>query len=103
MRWALRRLRESHGRARIGALAAELGWSRRRIVERFRDEVGLPSKAVARVLRFERARSLAGTMSWGEVAYVCGYADQSHLIAEFRRIAGGTPGTFLQDGAASGP
>ncbi|HEY7422470.1 MAG TPA: helix-turn-helix domain-containing protein [Gaiellaceae bacterium] len=98
--WAWRRLRETHGRVAVGSLAAELGWSRKRIVARFRDEIGLPPKAVARLLRFERARELAGTMPWGELAFECGFADQSHLIAEFRRVTGRTPETFLQDTVA---
>ena len=98
--WAWGRLRATHGRVPIGVLAAELGWSRKRIVARFRDEIGLPPKAVARLLRFERARELAGTMAWGELAYECGFSDQSHLIAEFRRITGRTPETFLQDTVA---
>jgi AraC-like DNA-binding protein len=98
--WAWQRLRATHGRVPIGELATELSWSRKRIVSRFRDEIGLPPKAVARLLRFEHARELAGTMSWGEVAFECGFADQSHLIAEFRRITGRTPETFLQDTVA---
>jgi AraC-like DNA-binding protein len=98
--WAWQQLRAAHGRVPIGALAAELGWSRKRIVARFRDEIGLPPKSVARLLRFERARELAGTMPWGELAYECGFSDQSHLIAEFRRITGRTPETFLQDTVA---
>lgn len=98
--WAWRRLRATHGRIPVGELTAELGWSRKRIVARFRDEIGLPPKAVARLLRFERARGLAGTMSWGELAFECGFSDQSHLIAEFRRITGRTPETFLQDTVA---
>ena len=98
--WAWRRLRETQGRIAIGELVAELGWSRKRIVARFRDEIGLPPKAVARLLRFEHARELAGTMPWGELAFECGFSDQPHLIAEFRRITGRTPGTFLQDTVA---
>jgi AraC-like DNA-binding protein len=98
--WAWRRLRETHGRVAVGALAEELGWTRKRIVARFRDEVGLPPKAAARLLRFERARSLAGTMSWAELAFECGFSDQSHLINEFRRVTGRTPETFLQDPVA---
>lgn len=98
--WAWQRLRATCGRVAIGELATELGWSRKRIVARFRDEIGLPPKAVARLLRFERARGLAGTMPWGELAFECGFSDQSHLIAEFRRITGRTPETFLQDTAA---
>ena len=95
--WAWRRLRESHGGVAIGELARELGWSRKRIAARFRDEIGLPPKASARLLRFERARELAGTMSWAELAFECGFHDQSHLINEFRAITGRTPETFLQD------
>jgi len=95
--WAWGRLRATHGRVTIGALAEELGWSRKRMVARFRDEIGMPPKAVARQLRFERARELAGTMPWVEVAFECGFFDQSHLIAEFRRITDRTPETFLQD------
>jgi AraC-like DNA-binding protein len=98
--WAWQRLRQTHGRIAIGELAAELGWSRKRIVARFRDEIGLPPKAVARLLRFEHARELAGTMSWGELAFECGFSDQSHLIGEFRRVTGRTPETFLQDTVA---
>ena len=98
--WAWQRLLETHGRVAIGELAAELGWSRKRIVARFRDEIGLPPKALARLLRFEHARELAGTMPWGELAFECGFSDQSHLIAEFRRITGRTPETFLQDTVA---
>ena len=98
--WAWRQLQATHGRVPIGTLAAELGWSRKRIVARFRDEIGLPPKAAARLLRFERARELAGTMSWGELAFECGFSDQPHLIAEFRRVTGRTPETFLQDTVA---
>ena len=99
--WAWRRLRSTNGRIPVGALADALGWSRKRIVARFRDEIGLPPKAVARLCRFERARELAGTMPWAELAVDCGYYDQSHLINEFRAITGRTPETFLQDANAA--
>ena len=95
--WAWERLRTTHGTTRVGALAEELGWSRKRLVARFREEIGLPPKAAARLLRFERARELAGTMRWGELAFECGFADQPHLISEFRSFTGRTPETFLQD------
>jgi AraC-like DNA-binding protein len=98
--FAWERLRATHGTARVGSLASELGWSRKRLAARFREQIGLTPKAAARLLRFERARSLAGTMSWGELAFACGFADQPHLIAEFRAFTGSTPETFLQDAAA---
>jgi AraC-like DNA-binding protein len=99
--WAWNRLQSTYGRVAVGALAEELGWSRKRIVARFRDEVGLPPKAVARLFRFERARELSGTMPWAELALECGYYDQSHLINDFRAITGRTPETFLQDTSAA--
>lgn len=98
--WAWERLRSTDGRVRVASIASELGWSRKRLVSRFREQIGLPPKAAARLLRFERARRLAGTMSWGDLAFACGYADQPHLIAEFRAFTGRTPETFLQDAAA---
>ena len=50
-----------------------------------------------RLLRFDHARELAGTMPWTEVAFECGYYDQSHLINDFRAVTGRSPETFLQD------
>ena len=61
---------------------------------------GSGPKAVARVLRFERAmRQLRAGRALADVAYDCGYADQPHLNREFRALAGSTPGevTFVQD------
>jgi AraC-like DNA-binding protein len=100
--WAFEQLRATHGRVRVAQLAEELGWSRKRLVAGFREHVGLTPKAVARVLRFERAVRLAEEtdLSWLEIALRCGYYDQAHLIREFRAISGCTPGTFFQDVAA---
>lgn len=102
--WAWRRLVETDGRVAVGALAGELGWSRKRIVARFREEIGLPPKAVARLLRFERARELAEgaqRADWARIAVECGYYDQSHLINDFRAVTGRTPATFFQDTVTS--
>ncbi len=99
--FAWERLRTTHGTVRIEALAQELGWSRKRLAAGFREHVGLTPKATGRLLRFARARALAGTMGWSDLAFACGYADQPHLIAEFRAFTGRTPETFLQDETAA--
>jgi AraC-like DNA-binding protein len=96
--WAWGRLGETHGAVPIGALAAELGWSRRHLGARFREQVGIPPKLLARILRFERvvARLIhAPGERWAEVAYDCGYYDQAHLNRDFRAFAGSTPTAFL--------
>jgi AraC-like DNA-binding protein len=94
--WAWERLAETHGRVRIETLCRELGWSRRRLAARFREEVGLSPKTAARLLRLERATELgASGLEWAQVAYACGYYDQSHLVNEFRQITGTSPTQYL--------
>jgi AraC-like DNA-binding protein len=107
------RLLQTHGRLPVGGLAAEVGWSRRHLVARFHQQVGLPPKVLARVLRFQRGlrllqaeagrpatgagegRGSSTGRSWAELALACGYYDQAHLNRDFREFAGCTPTQFL--------
>ena len=104
MAWTFRRLAAADGRLAIGPLAAEVGWSRRHLAARWRRDVGLGPKTVARVLRFEHAlRLVREGRALADVAYACGYADQSHLNRDFRALAGATPRevTIVQDAQPS--
>jgi AraC-like DNA-binding protein len=84
----------------IGALAREIGCSRKYLASRFQEHVGLAPKSVARVLRFERAVRMLGRagagVRWSELALACGYYDQAHLIRDFRQFSGQTPGAYLR-------
>jgi AraC-like DNA-binding protein len=96
LEWAWERLLESDGAAPIGALAAELGWSRRHLAVRFRDELGMPPKALARLLRFERAvKRLRAGDDLADLALDAGYYDQAHFNRDFRAFAGTTPTDYL--------
>jgi len=97
MRWAWRALARSGGSLPVGELGAELGVSRRHLVQRFRDAIGLPPKALARMLRFNRAldRLEAGERDLATVALAAGYYDQAHFNRDFRGFAGQTPGAWL--------
>lgn len=85
------------GVVRIGALAEEIGWSRKHLVHRFHAEIGLAPKVVARMARFHRALALArsvGADRLADVAYQSGYADQAHFNRDFLEFAGRTPGEW---------
>src|SRR5262249_30017552 len=76
--WAWRALHESNGCVAIGSLAGELGWSRKRMVAAFADQIGLTPKLLARILRFDRVvRELdhVDAVSWAAVADASGYFD----------------------------
>jgi len=96
LEWAWQRLLQSGGAAPVGELAAELGWSRRHLAVRFRDELGMPPKALARLLRFERAvKRLRAGDELADLALDAGYYDQAHFNRDFRAFAGTTPTAFL--------
>jgi AraC-like DNA-binding protein len=96
--WAWKRLGENRGRLDIGTLAGELGCSRKHLIAQFREQVGLPPKTVARILRF---RGVLESLERGngrrlaQVAQDCGYYDQAHLNRDFREFAGITPTEFV--------
>jgi AraC-like DNA-binding protein len=85
-------------RARVGAVAAELGVSARQLQRRIDDAVGYGPKMLQRVLRFRRLQTLAPA-PLVELALDAGYADQAHMTAEVTQLAGVSPVRFLKDRA----
>ena len=89
----------SAGQLTIGELAAAAGLSRRHLTRLFRERVGVSPKTYCELARFRSAlahvRATENT-AWACVAAGCGYADQSHMIAEFRRFAGFTPEALVR-------
>jgi AraC-like DNA-binding protein len=70
----------SGGRVRVERLADRVGWSRKRLWNRFRSQIGLTPKRAAQLVRFDHAaHRLASGDSPALVAAESGYADQSHL------------------------
>jgi AraC-like DNA-binding protein len=107
--WAWRRLVDTGGRLPVGELCEELGCSRKHMLRRFNEQIGVAPKTYARVLRFQRAVHMLGHrdgaswvderelgagrwLSWGEIALECGYFDQAHMNRDFREFAGASPG-----------
>lgn len=90
--FAWRRMVVSRGWVRVERLAAEVGWSRKRLWSRFRSQVGITPKRAAGLIRFDyAAHLLAAGQSAALVAADSGYADQSHLHREVMAFTGVTP------------
>ncbi|WP_369211980.1 AraC family transcriptional regulator [Streptomyces flavofungini] len=80
------------GQVRVEPLAAEVGWSRKRLWARFRTQIGLTPKRAAQLIRFDHAaHRLATGHSPGSAAAESGYADQSHLHRDVMAFTGATP------------
>jgi AraC-like DNA-binding protein len=78
----------------VRRLADAAGVSRRHLTRVFRDVVGVSPKRYCRLARFQAGLTYAGAgagVKWAQVAAGLGYADQSHMIAEFRELSSLTP------------
>jgi AraC-like DNA-binding protein len=89
-RWA----RDEPARMTVRRLAAAAGVSRQHLARVFRESVGVSPKRYCRLVRFQAGLAHAGRgagVPWARVAAELGYADQSHMIAEFRELSSLTP------------
>jgi AraC-like DNA-binding protein len=96
--WAWQRLAATGGAVPISRIADEVGWSHRHLIARFRQQAGLSPKTAARLVRFDAVWQRIDQrrpLEWGQVAADVGYADQAHLIRDFRQFTGTTPAQFL--------
>lgn len=92
--WAVRNIDYCNGNARIDSLAIHVGLSQRQLERRFRDAVGLSPKTYAGIQRWRHARALLQArpkLPLVAIAADAGYADQSHMNRDFRRLSGQTP------------
>jgi AraC-like DNA-binding protein len=89
-------LETRRGLVSLDWLAREAGLSPRQFRRVAIRETGLSPKLLARILRFRHAQSRAAAESGDHagLAAECGFADQAHMIAEFKRFAGRTPGSL---------
>jgi AraC-like DNA-binding protein len=97
--WAWRQLDLSRGSIRVQKISEQLGWTRKRLVKAFRDEIGIPPKGLARVLRFRRALGEFNSqkiLDFSQLAAECGYSDQAHMIRDFKDLSGLTPAELIR-------
>ncbi|MFI2432833.1 helix-turn-helix domain-containing protein [Streptomyces sp. NPDC018693] len=80
----------------VARIADELGYSARHLHRRSRTAFGYGPKTLTRILRLQRALTLAHAgVPLAETATRSGYADQAHLTREVRQLTGRTPRDLL--------
>jgi AraC-like DNA-binding protein len=98
-------LRQPGASWQLGPLRKNTGLTERTLERHFLDLVGITPKTFHRVMRFRRA--LRGIYrcprpSYAVLALEAGYADQAHLIRDFRSFAGLTPAAYAREWDAVG-
>jgi AraC-like DNA-binding protein len=84
-------------RVGLDDLARDTGVSKFHLLRQFRRAFGMTPGQYQRHLRIEAAkRALSRGDSPSEVAFACGYVDQSHLTRAFRKSTGVTPGQYAR-------
>ena len=89
------RIYATQGLISVKELAAETGYSEVYIRRIFQQIHGISPKVFEQFVRFQNllqaVQSDTAGRSFDEIAYDCGYYDQSHMIKDFKRFAGTTP------------
>jgi AraC-like DNA-binding protein len=89
----------SGGSNATSALVRQTGLSPRHVQRRFLQQVGVPPKRLARIVRFTHALRTLETLevsNRGTYAAVNhGYSDQAHFVRDFRAFAGASPTAHL--------
>jgi AraC-like DNA-binding protein len=78
----------------VANIAKELGITPRHVQRRFLAAVGITPKRFIRVVRFARAwqaASMSEADAWADLALEHGFADQAHLVREFRAFGAEPP------------
>lgn len=99
LHWAWRKIATGAGATRIEDLAREIGWSRRHLSGRFRAEIGVTPRTLARIARFELACALLRRerSTLADLAAAAGYYDQPHMTREWRALTGCTPKAWIAE------
>lgn len=96
---ALGVLQQRAGAVPIAQVVTAAGVGERQLERLFRQRVGLRPKLLGRILRLQRTLELAANTGARQVelAASAGYADQAHLVREFRALCGVSPGDLQRE------
>ncbi len=83
----------------VNKLVDKTGYSRKHLVQIFKEEAGMTIKRYQKINRMYRVLKYIQTehpTSWAKLACDFGFYDQSHFIRDFKRHTGYTPTEYIQ-------
>lgn len=94
---SIKHIIHSKGQVNIEKTASDFFLSKRQFERKFKEFSGFSPKFYSRIIRFQSAVKQYGikNKSLTEIAYDCGYFDQSHFIHEFKEFSGYHPKHFF--------
>ncbi|MEK6793306.1 MAG: helix-turn-helix domain-containing protein [Spirochaetota bacterium] len=89
------------GAVRVEAVAKSTGVSPSRFVHLFKEKTGMTFTDYVIARKMERAKRLleASSLSVTDIAFECGYANQSYFSSAFRKATGTTPKAYQKQNA----
>ena len=100
---AAKLIRSAKGDISVEQVSDSVYVSMRQLQRSFRNTIGTSPKTYGRIIRFRNTfraiRQLDRAGGWAGLSYTMGYADQAHLIREFKTFSGVIPQVMLTSGA----
>jgi AraC-like DNA-binding protein len=93
-------IRRTNGFIRVEDLAQQSYISMRQLEREFTSKIGITPKQYIRLARLNevhRQLQLHKEMSFTQITYQCGYADQAHFIRDFKNFTGESPKFFQRE------
>lgn len=96
---------DSKGLIQVEKLAQTCFMSRRQLLRRFENAIGINPKLFSRIVRFQQVFTAmeqgVAEPEWAHLAYDSGYFDQAHFIHDFREFSGVSPAQFFHQAQRS--
>lgn len=102
---AVELIADSKGLIQVETLAQQCFMSRRQLLRRFENAIGIGPKLFSRIVRFQQVFTSMEQApiepEWSQMAYDTGYFDQAHFINDFREFSGMSPSQFFHQAQRS--
>lgn len=73
--------------------------TQKHLIDQFKKYMGITPKSAQRILRFNEILQKIHKkemITWAQIAYQCGFSDQSYFIKEFKHFSGFNPEEFIE-------